>query len=170
MLEPLKKTKEQVEKVSEIYSQIEDKNRKVFAQQVADLKKITLSKIEKEILTYFWHSIDQEPIDKVKYDALEYCMRLKEENSSYSGIQFRLQEGLLSLKINDLIENYDSNTSRTNEAVTLTKSGIKMVTSINPKYSQFHLAYRDFIKNKIVVGVTIVSFISGVAGLIQLIS
>lgn len=169
MLKPLKEINEQVDKINEVYSQIEENDRKVLAQQFADLNAVNLSELEKEILTYFWHSIDQEPIDTVKYDALEYCMRIKEKNSNYSGIQYRLQRGLYSLYFKKLIENFDLNTSHTNEAVTLTKLGVKTVTSINPKYSQLHLAYRDFIKNKIAVIITSVSFLSGVAGLIQFI-
>jgi hypothetical protein len=170
LLNFLKNTKKQVETVSKVLEKIDDKNRAIIAQQFSELQKINLTAKEKEVLTFFWHPIDQKVIEKVKYDAMEYCMELKEANYKNSGAKYKLQNALLTLKMHKIIENYGNDTSRANKDVTLTKSGIEIVTSENPRYSQFHLAYRDFLRNKIVVVITVVSFVTGKAGLVKLIS
>lgn len=170
MLNFLKNTKEQVESVSEALEKIDNKNKAMLAQQFADLQKVNLTTREKEVLAFFWHPLDQKVIEKVKYDAMEYCMELKEPHYKNSGAKFKLQDALLKLKMNGVIENYSISTSHDNEEISLSKAGIELVTSENPRYSQLHLAYKDFLKNKIVVGVTVISFASGIAGLVQVIS
>ena len=160
-LKSMSDTNKAMDSLHETLEQNDKRNRDIIAEQFTELSKITISNSEKKILNFFWHTIDQTVIKSIKFDALLFCMERKEKNYKHKYITGELKQILLSLNMKKIIER------EYNKDIKLTSDGVEFVILNNPKYSQLHLAYKDFIKNKIAVGVTIISLLASLLSIYQ---
>ena len=164
MLENMKKLKEQAERTNNTLDEINDERRKKLAKQYSEITKVNLSTSQKVVLSYFWHIKAQTVISEVSTDVILYGMKSKEKDYKYLGLENKLAKILTDLEMLKLIKNFDI-TQSSNQVIKLTELGIEEVNSINPRYSALQLEWRDFLKNKVSIGITSISFISAIVGL-----